>query len=167
MQTPPSSTPWWPTLGGVQMYRMAPCLGLEKHMVVGRPVGVFHALAISRGNSLLKSRWIQDFLEFYGRNLFKAESSATCGVFQLPRRSRPTGALHVRLGLPYILPDWAIWCHRGAGFAAGPYGDHQGGAGEGCQGIWGSAHVLCHQRHIDGQQDCLPGPNGPRRHCPD
>jgi hypothetical protein len=43
-------------------------------------VGVFHALAISRGNSLLKSRWIQDFLEFYGRNLFKAESSATCGT---------------------------------------------------------------------------------------
>eukprot|EP00123_Amoebidium_parasiticum_P014050 comp22298_c0_seq1/m.33086 comp22298_c0_seq1/g.33086 ORF comp22298_c0_seq1/g.33086 comp22298_c0_seq1/m.33086 type:complete len:979 (-) comp22298_c0_seq1:738-3674(-) len=44
-----------------------------------RPVGVFHALAISRGNSLLKSTWIQDLFEFYGRNIFKAESSSTCG----------------------------------------------------------------------------------------
>jgi hypothetical protein len=52
-----------------------------------RPVGVFHALAISRGNSLLKSRWIQDFLEFYGRNLFKAESSATCGTSAAPLSS--------------------------------------------------------------------------------
>eukprot|EP00123_Amoebidium_parasiticum_P009432 comp19467_c0_seq1/m.22661 comp19467_c0_seq1/g.22661 ORF comp19467_c0_seq1/g.22661 comp19467_c0_seq1/m.22661 type:complete len:926 (-) comp19467_c0_seq1:100-2877(-) len=44
-----------------------------------RPVGVFHALAISRGHSVLKSRWIQKLVEFYGRNLFKAESSSTCG----------------------------------------------------------------------------------------
>eukprot|EP00922_Rhytidocystis_sp_ex-Travisia-forbesii_P064120 GHVS01095333.1.p1 GENE.GHVS01095333.1~~GHVS01095333.1.p1 ORF type:complete len:1106 (+),score=94.35 GHVS01095333.1:185-3319(+) len=44
-----------------------------------RPIGVFHALAISRGNSIRRSRWIQYLLDFYGRNLFKAESSATCG----------------------------------------------------------------------------------------
>eukprot|EP00916_Digyalum_oweni_P021971 GHVL01036415.1.p1 GENE.GHVL01036415.1~~GHVL01036415.1.p1 ORF type:complete len:852 (+),score=135.32 GHVL01036415.1:468-3023(+) len=44
-----------------------------------RPIGVFHALAISRGGSLLKSRWIGDFIGFYGRNLFLAESSSTCG----------------------------------------------------------------------------------------
>eukprot|EP01135_Chromosphaera_perkinsii_P009021 Nk52_evm39s1569 gene=Nk52_evmTU39s1569 len=44
-----------------------------------RPIGVFHALAISRGNSVLKSSWIDDFVKFYGRNLFQAESSSTCG----------------------------------------------------------------------------------------
>ena len=41
-----------------------------------RPMGVFHAMPISRGNSVFKSRWIQDFGEFYGRNLFLAETSA-------------------------------------------------------------------------------------------
>ena len=55
-------------------------------------MGVFHALAISRGNSLLKSHWIQDFLEFYGRNLFKAESSATCGTYII--------VIHLRLHMP-------------------------------------------------------------------
>ena len=30
-----------------------------------RPMGVFHAMPISRGNSVFKSRWIQDFGEFY------------------------------------------------------------------------------------------------------
>ncbi|CAG9483204.1 unnamed protein product [Plasmodium vivax] len=44
-----------------------------------RPIGVFHALAISKGNSVRRSRWIQSLLDFYGVNLFKAESSATCG----------------------------------------------------------------------------------------
>ncbi|CBZ52160.1 putative lysine decarboxylase [Neospora caninum Liverpool] len=44
-----------------------------------RPIGVFHALAISRGNSVRRSKWIQGLIEFYGVNLFKAESSATCG----------------------------------------------------------------------------------------
>lgn len=44
-----------------------------------RPMGVFHAMPISRGNSVFKSRWIQDFGEFYGRNLFLAETSATTG----------------------------------------------------------------------------------------
>ncbi|EPR61311.1 arginine decarboxylase [Toxoplasma gondii ME49] len=44
-----------------------------------RPIGVFHALAISRGNSVRRSKWIQGLIDFYGVNLFKAESSATCG----------------------------------------------------------------------------------------
>ncbi|CEL92524.1 unnamed protein product [Vitrella brassicaformis CCMP3155] len=44
-----------------------------------KPIGVFHALAISRGNSIHKSRWIGHFMDFYGMNLFKAESSSTCG----------------------------------------------------------------------------------------
>jgi len=44
-----------------------------------KPTGVFHAMPISRGNSVFKSRWINDFGEFYGRNLFLAETSATTG----------------------------------------------------------------------------------------
>jgi arginine decarboxylase len=44
-----------------------------------RPVSVFHAMPISRGNSVFKSRWISDFGDFYGRNVFLAETSATNG----------------------------------------------------------------------------------------
>ena len=44
-----------------------------------KPTGVFHAMPISRGNSVFKSRWIKDFGEFYGRNMFLAETSATTG----------------------------------------------------------------------------------------
>lgn len=44
-----------------------------------RPVSVFHAMPISRGNSVFKSRWISDFGDFYGRNAFLAETSATNG----------------------------------------------------------------------------------------
>jgi arginine decarboxylase len=44
-----------------------------------RPVGTFHALPIARGKSVFKSEWIRDFGEFYGINLFLAESSATTG----------------------------------------------------------------------------------------
>ncbi|HXV59801.1 MAG TPA: aminotransferase class I/II-fold pyridoxal phosphate-dependent enzyme [Vicinamibacteria bacterium] len=44
-----------------------------------RPTGVFHALPISRGNSISKSHWIRDMGEFYGENIFLAETSATTG----------------------------------------------------------------------------------------
>ena len=44
-----------------------------------KPTSVFHAMPISRGNSVFKSRWIQDFGDFYGRNVFLAETSATNG----------------------------------------------------------------------------------------
>ncbi len=44
-----------------------------------RPISVFHAMPISRGNSVFKSRWITDFGRFYGRNIFLAETSATNG----------------------------------------------------------------------------------------
>ncbi|HQZ94627.1 MAG TPA: beta-eliminating lyase-related protein, partial [Flavobacteriales bacterium] len=56
-----------------------------------RPMGVFHAMPISRGNSVFKSRWIRDFGEFYGRNLFLAETSATTGG--LDSLLQPTGPL--------------------------------------------------------------------------
>ena len=44
-----------------------------------RPIGTYHALPLARGKSILKSNWIRDMGEFYGENLFLAESSATTG----------------------------------------------------------------------------------------
>jgi arginine decarboxylase len=54
-----------------------------------RPVGTFHALPIARGKSIFKSDWIRDMGEFYGPNLFLAESSATTGG--LDSLLEPTG----------------------------------------------------------------------------
>lgn len=56
-----------------------------------KPVGVFHAMPISRGNSVFKSRWIRDFGQFYGRNLCLAETSSTSGG--LDSLLQPTGTL--------------------------------------------------------------------------
>ncbi len=44
-----------------------------------QPTGVFHALPISRGKSITKSHWIKDMVQFYGINIFLAETSATSG----------------------------------------------------------------------------------------
>ncbi|MCP5474251.1 MAG: aminotransferase class I/II-fold pyridoxal phosphate-dependent enzyme [Rhodanobacteraceae bacterium] len=44
-----------------------------------QPTGVFHAMPISRGKSLIRSNWIRDMSEFYGMNIFMAETSATSG----------------------------------------------------------------------------------------
>ena len=44
-----------------------------------RPVGVFHALPIARGGSVVGSKWITDLADFYGLNLLLAETSATSG----------------------------------------------------------------------------------------
>jgi len=44
-----------------------------------RPVGVFHALPIARGGSVVSSKWITDLADFYGLNLLLAETSATSG----------------------------------------------------------------------------------------
>ena len=54
-----------------------------------RPIGTFHALPIARGKSIFKSDWIRDMGEFYGINLFLAESSATTGG--LDSLLEPTG----------------------------------------------------------------------------
>ncbi|WP_204340508.1 aminotransferase class I/II-fold pyridoxal phosphate-dependent enzyme [Rhizobium leguminosarum] len=43
-----------------------------------RPIINFHGLTISRGKSLKNSNWIRDF-QFFGPNLFRAETSATSG----------------------------------------------------------------------------------------
>ncbi|HIY65001.1 MAG TPA: ornithine decarboxylase, partial [Candidatus Agrococcus pullicola] len=44
-----------------------------------RPVGVFHALPIARGGSVISSQWVSDLADFYGLNLLLAETSATSG----------------------------------------------------------------------------------------
>jgi arginine decarboxylase len=54
-----------------------------------KPVGTFHALPVARGKSIFKSDWIRDMGEFYGANLFLAESSATSGG--LDSMLEPTG----------------------------------------------------------------------------
>src|SRR5688572_23007175 len=54
-----------------------------------RPIGTFHALPIARGKSVFRSNWIRDMGQFYGTNLFLAESSATSGG--LDSLLEPTG----------------------------------------------------------------------------
>ena len=56
-----------------------------------RPIGTFHALPIARGKSVFRSDWIRDMGEFYGINLFLAESSATTGG--LDSLLEPTGTI--------------------------------------------------------------------------
>ncbi len=56
-----------------------------------RPTGMFHALPVSRGRTIAKSRWIGDFGAFYGSRLFLAETSATTGG--LDSLLQPTGSL--------------------------------------------------------------------------
>ncbi|MGC2653415.1 MAG: aminotransferase class I/II-fold pyridoxal phosphate-dependent enzyme [Mycobacterium sp.] len=43
------------------------------------PVGQFHALPIARGASIFNSKSLHDMGEFYGRNIFMAETSTTSG----------------------------------------------------------------------------------------
>ncbi len=44
-----------------------------------KPTGMFHALPISHAATITKSHWIRDLGEFYGHNIFEAETSATTG----------------------------------------------------------------------------------------
>ncbi len=54
-----------------------------------RPIGTFHALPVARGKSVFRSNWIRDMGQFYGANIFFAESSATTGG--LDSLLEPTG----------------------------------------------------------------------------
>ena len=58
-----------------------------------RPIATFHALPIARGKSIMKSNWIRDMGEFYGQNLFLAETSATTGG--IDSMLEPTGNIKV------------------------------------------------------------------------
>uniref|UniRef100_A0A7S1IDK9 Orn/Lys/Arg decarboxylases family 1 pyridoxal-P attachment site domain-containing protein n=1 Tax=Eutreptiella gymnastica TaxID=73025 RepID=A0A7S1IDK9_9EUGL len=77
-------------IGGVQARQRTPFFSALSNYAA-RPIGVFHALAISRGSSLIKSRWLGDFVDFYGLQIFRAESSSTCGG--LDSLLDPTGSL--------------------------------------------------------------------------
>lgn len=77
-------------LEGVQDRYQSPFFdNLKKY--AQRPIGTFHALPIARGKSVFKSDWIRDMGEFYGMNLFLAESSATTGG--LDSLLEPTGTI--------------------------------------------------------------------------
>lgn len=77
-------------LNGVRDRYTTPLLdSLKKY--ARRPIGNFHALPIARGNSIFNSRWIEDMEEFYGRNIFMAETSSTSGG--LDSLLSPTGAI--------------------------------------------------------------------------
>ncbi len=56
-----------------------------------RPTGVFHALPISQGKSIVNSHWITDMIGFYGLDVFLAETSSTGGG--LDSLLEPTGPL--------------------------------------------------------------------------
>lgn len=77
-------------LEGVQARYETPFFdNLKKY--AARPIGTFHALPIARGKSVFRSDWIRDMGEFYGINLFLAESSATTGG--LDSLLEPTGTI--------------------------------------------------------------------------
>ncbi len=44
-----------------------------------KPTSMFHALPISHSATITKSHWIRDLAQFYGHNVFEAETSATTG----------------------------------------------------------------------------------------
>ncbi|MEM5529035.1 ornithine decarboxylase [Gammaproteobacteria bacterium AS21] len=44
-----------------------------------KPTGIFHAMPVSRGKSAISSNWIGDMVDFYGINIFLAETSTTSG----------------------------------------------------------------------------------------
>ena len=75
-------------LEGVRMRYETPFFDNLKHYAQ-RPISTFHALPIARGKSVFRSDWIRDMGQFYGRNLFLAESSATTGG--LDSLLEPTG----------------------------------------------------------------------------
>jgi arginine decarboxylase len=79
-------------LDGVgERYQTAYFDNLKKY--AQRPIGTFHALPLARGKSVFKSNWIRDMGEFYGANLFLAESSATTGG--LDSLLEPTGNIKI------------------------------------------------------------------------
>jgi len=77
-------------LAGVAARYHAPFFEALKHYSQ-QPAGVFHALPISQGNSIVGSHWISDMVGFYGLDIFLAETSATGGG--LDSLLEPTGPL--------------------------------------------------------------------------
>ncbi|BBY08357.1 amino acid decarboxylase [Mycobacterium noviomagense] len=67
------------------------------------PVGQFHALPVARGASIFNSKSLQDMGEFYGRNIFMAETSCTSGG--LDSLLDPHGTIKVAMDKAAI-----TWC---------------------------------------------------------
>ncbi len=65
-------------LKGIQSRYQAPFFDALRRFSL-KPAGVFHALPIARGKSMTNSHWARDLIEFYGRGVFLAETSATSG----------------------------------------------------------------------------------------
>ncbi|NQU37013.1 MAG: aminotransferase class I/II-fold pyridoxal phosphate-dependent enzyme, partial [Actinobacteria bacterium] len=66
------------TMDGVRRRYRTPFFDALKEYA-RRPIGNFHALPIAHGNSVFNSAWIQDMGEFYGEQIFMAETSSTVG----------------------------------------------------------------------------------------
>jgi len=79
-------------LEGVAERYSTPFFDNLKHYAA-RPIATFHALPIARGKSIMKSNWIHDMGEFYGQNIFLAETSATTGG--IDSMLEPTGNIKV------------------------------------------------------------------------
>ena len=78
------------TMDGVRRRYRTPFFdALKKY--AQRPIGNFHALPIARGNSVFNSEWIQDMADFYGEQIFLAETSSTVGG--LDSLLSPTGTI--------------------------------------------------------------------------
>ena len=65
-------------LRGIQRRYQTPFFTALRHYS-RQPTGVFHAMPISRGKSVTRSHWIREMAQFYGMNIFLAETSATSG----------------------------------------------------------------------------------------
>ena len=78
------------TLAGIRERYRTPFFDALKDYAAA-PIGNFHALPVARGNSILNSKWIGDMGEFYGLNIFLAETSSTTGG--LDSLNAPTGTL--------------------------------------------------------------------------
>jgi arginine decarboxylase len=82
-----------------------------------KPTGVFHALPVSRGKSVVDSHWISEMVDFYGLEIFLAETSATCGG--LDSLLEPTGPLREaqRLAAETFGSRETFWCTNGTSTA--------------------------------------------------
>ncbi|MDZ7577758.1 MAG: hypothetical protein U0904_06245 [Candidatus Nanopelagicales bacterium] len=78
------------TIDGVRRRYRTPFFDALKEYAK-RPIGNFHALPIARGNSVFNSEWLQDMSDFYGEQIFMAETSSTVGG--LDSLLSPTGTL--------------------------------------------------------------------------